>query len=216
MKPEQPHHQAGNPSQSIFAPKANPYVSTGRSGRVPRNWAVPTRVEIAPIALIVKAAIGPGESRTRAGRGGREGVESTRSRTEVGWALPTPLEGCGSLTFRGRRGFFLCIWVPLAEQRKYTSSASRRRWMGDGIAWACSCLSQPLPGIWGHLCNQATNQHGICSYCLPSSGKWGKYCKNQASSHSQRVHNCQICTEGLGVMAGKGFGGGVVSILQYS
>jgi len=33
-------------------------------------------VEIAPIALIVKAAIGPGESRTRAGEGearGRQG-----------------------------------------------------------------------------------------------------------------------------------------------
>lgn len=34
---------------------------------------MPTRVEIAPIALIVKAAIGPGESRTRAGRGGGRG-----------------------------------------------------------------------------------------------------------------------------------------------
>lgn len=84
MKPEQPHHQAGNPSQSIFAPKANRYVSTGRSGRVPRNWAVPTRVEIAPIALIVKAAIGPGESRTRAGGEGEGGGEE-HALKDWGW-----------------------------------------------------------------------------------------------------------------------------------
>lgn len=71
MKPEQPHHQAGSPSKSIFsAPKTNLYVSTAYTAGVPgieQSW--PHKSGIHSKALTVRAATRQGEAEAEPSRG---------------------------------------------------------------------------------------------------------------------------------------------------